>query len=59
LNRRAQAAKSLGRIEESIRDFQTLLKVNPSGEKEIKKELEELMKKLIEQQKLKKEQPAK
>lgn len=36
-----------------------LLKINPAGEKEIKKELDELMKKLVELQKAKKEQPKK
>lgn len=46
-------------MEESIRDYQTLLKVNPAGEKEIRKELDELMKKLIEIQKAKKEEASK
>lgn len=55
LNRRAVAAKTLGKIEDSIRDYQTLLKLNPAGEKEINKELGDLMKKLVEAQKAKKE----
>lgn len=59
LNRRAFALKSLNRVEDSIRDYQTLLKVNPAGEKEIRKELDELMKKLIEIQKAKKEEASK
>lgn len=58
LNRRATANKALGRIEESIRDYQVLLKVNPAGEKEINKEVGELMKKLVEINKAKKANPA-
>lgn len=44
LNRRATANKALGRVEDSIRDYQLLLKVNPAGEKEINREIGELMK---------------
>jgi len=58
LNRRATANKALGRIEEGIRDYQSLLKVNPAGEKEINKEIGELMKKLVEINKAKKANPA-
>jgi tetratricopeptide (TPR) repeat protein len=55
LNRRATANKALGRVEDSIRDYQQLLKVNPAGEKDINREIGELMKKLVEQNKAKKE----
>ena len=57
LNRRAVALKALGNIQDSIRDFSQLLKINPANEKEIKKELDELMKKLVEDQKAKKATP--
>ena len=53
--RRGFAAKMLGRFEEAIRDFQTLLKNKPANEAEVKKELDECMKKLVEQQRAKKE----
>jgi NAD+--asparagine ADP-ribosyltransferase len=46
--RRGFAAKMLGRFEEAIRDFQTLLKNKPANEAEVKKELDECMKKLVE-----------
>ena len=59
LNRRATTNKLLGRVEESIRDYQLLLKVNPAGEKDINKEIGELMKKLVEIYKSKKEAAAK
>lgn len=49
LNRRAVASKALGNIEDSIRDFQTILKTKPTNEAEVKKELDELLKKLVEQ----------
>lgn len=58
LNRRATANKNLDNVEDSIRDFQQLLKVNPAGEVEIKKELGVLMKKLVDLQKEKKEAAA-
>jgi tetratricopeptide (TPR) repeat protein len=58
LNRRAVAYKTLGKVEESIRDYQTLLKLNPAGEKEIIKEIGDLMKKLVEIQKAKKKAAA-
>ena len=53
--RRGYAAKMLGKFEDSIRDFQALLKTKPANEAEVKKELDEAMKKLVEQQKAKKE----
>jgi cytochrome c-type biogenesis protein CcmH/NrfG len=40
--------KSLGNVEEAIRDFQALLKTNPANVAEIKKDLDELMAKLVE-----------
>lgn len=55
LMRRGSAAKLLGKYDESVRDFQALLKTKPANEAEIKKELDEAMKKLVEQQKAKKE----
>ena len=55
LMRRGFAAKMLGKYDESVRDFQTLLKTKPANEAEVKKELDEAMKKLVEQQKAKKE----
>lgn len=58
LNRRAVACKVLGRVEEAIRDFQALMKTNPTNSAEIKKDLDELMVKLIQQQKAKKEAEA-
>jgi cytochrome c-type biogenesis protein CcmH/NrfG len=58
LSRRATASKFLGRIEDAIRDFQALLKANPQGEKETRKELDELMKKLVENQRQKKQAAA-
>lgn len=48
LNRRAVANKSLGNVEEAIRDFQALLKTNPGNVAEIKKDLDELMAKLVQ-----------
>ena len=47
--RRGYAAKMLGRFDESVRDFQTLLKIKPANDAEVKKELDESMKKLVEQ----------
>ena len=58
LNRRAVANKSLGNVEEAIRDFQALLKTNPGNVAEIKKDLDELMAKLVQMQKAKKEAEA-
>ena len=55
LMRRGYAAKMLGRYEDSVRDFQTLLKSKPANEAEVKKELDDAMRKLVEQQKAKKE----
>lgn len=55
LNRRAVAHKALGNVEEAIRDFQALLKTNPANAAEIKKDLDELLPKLIQIQKEKKE----
>jgi cytochrome c-type biogenesis protein CcmH/NrfG len=49
LMRRGYAAKMLGRFDESVRDFQTLLKIKPANDAEVKKELDESMKKLVEQ----------
>jgi cytochrome c-type biogenesis protein CcmH/NrfG len=49
LMRRGFAAKMLGNYEESVRDFQALLKTKPANEAEVKKELDEAMKKLVEQ----------
>lgn len=46
--RRGYAAKMLGKFEDSIRDFQALLKTKPANEAEVKKELDEAMKKLVE-----------
>ena len=47
--RRGIAAKFLTKYDESIRDFQALLKTKPANEAEVKKELDEAMKKLVEQ----------
>jgi len=52
------ANKSLGNVEEAIRDFQALLKTNPANVAEIKKDLDELMTKLVQMQKAKKEAEA-
>ena len=49
LMRRGSAAKMLSKYDESVRDFQTLLKTKPANEAEVKKELDEAMKKLVEQ----------
>lgn len=46
--RRGYAAKLLGKFEESVRDFQTLLKLKPANEAEVKKELDDAMKKLVD-----------
>ena len=48
LNRRAIANKSLGNVEDAIRDFQALLKTNPANVAEIKKDLDELLAKLVQ-----------
>jgi cytochrome c-type biogenesis protein CcmH/NrfG len=58
LNRRAIANKSLGNVEEAIRDFQALLKTNPTNVAEIKKDIDELMTKLVQMNKAKKEAEA-
>ena len=55
LNRRAVAHKAIGNVEEAIRDFQALMKTNPANAAEIKKELDELLPRLIQIQKEKKE----
>lgn len=55
LFRRGYAARQLGKYDECIRDMQTLLKTKPANEVDVKKELDEAMKKLVEQQKAKKE----
>ncbi len=49
LMRRGFAAKMLSKYDESVRDFQALLKTKPANEAEIKKELDEAMKKLVDQ----------
>ena len=59
LNRRAVALKSLGKMEDSIRDFQALLKTKPTNEKEIRQEIDDMMRKLVEIQRTKKEQASK
>jgi hypothetical protein len=46
--RRGIAAKFLSKYDESVRDFQALLKTKPANEAEVKKELDEAMKKLVE-----------
>ena len=48
LNRRAIANKALGNVEEAIRDFQALLKTKPANEAEVRKDIDELLGKLVQ-----------